>query len=143
MWTYVQSTGQLLDPAGKLLAIGYSGLGLGKNDPAAQMIPNVGPLPCGIYTMELIADAQGNACDYGDKKAPVLRLIPDSQNVMFDRKGFLMHGDNATHTASDGCIIQDHTTRVTVSMSTDKKLWVVARLSDNHEEVQEAVNEEN
>jgi len=144
MWTYVQLSGELLDPTGKLFATGYSGAGEGKNNPAMQSVVAVGPIPCGMYTMELITDAQGNARDYGDKKAPVIRLIPDPQNEMFHRAGFLMHGDNETHTASDGCTIFDHPYREAVWASGDHQLQVVSgEVLSNHDDVQEAVNDDN
>lgn len=125
MWKYIQQSGELLDASGKLVATGYSGFGLAKNDPSAQHVPNLGPIPVGMYTIELIADASGNAIDYGNKKAPVMRLIPDADTDTFGRSGFLMHGDNQTHTASEGCIIADHQTRVDVWASGDHMLQVV------------------
>jgi hypothetical protein len=45
---------------------------------------------------------------YQGKWPPVIRLEPLPGTQMFGRPGgFLIHGDNATHTASQGCIIVD------------------------------------
>lgn len=41
------------------------------------------------------------------------------------RSGFLMHGDNVKHDASQGCIIMLRTVRDLVSNSEDKQLTVV------------------
>ncbi len=135
MWTFTQCNGVL---RGSIIATGYSGKGEGKNNPAMQNIEGIGPIPCGFYTIELIVDGEGNAIDYGDKKAPVFRLIPDAMNVMFDRSGFLLHGDNATHTASDGCMIQDHSTRVAVEQNSDKRLQVLSGLDSGDLNLQES-----
>ncbi len=35
----------------------------------------------------------------------VIRLVPDAATELFGRSGFLIHGDNASGTASQGCII--------------------------------------
>lgn len=78
---------------------------------------NIGPLPRGLYSISDPYDT--------DTHGPfVLRLTPDLGNEMFGRAGFLMHGDNSTHTASEGCIIQARAVREQVAKSGDKKLEV-------------------
>jgi len=143
MFTYVLDSGEMIDPHGQILGTGYSGSSVCRNNPSMQNIRGVGPLPCGFYGMETIVDSAGHPCDYGDKKAPVIALIPDPSNEMCGRYGFLIHGDNDTHTASDGCIIQEHPTRVTMSNSSDKKLQVIATLMHNVENVRDAATGEN
>src|ERR1043166_9162735 len=51
MWTYVQKNGRLLDAKRRLISIGYSGHAEGKNNPALQDHANLGPIPCGTYTV--------------------------------------------------------------------------------------------
>jgi hypothetical protein len=130
MWTYQQIDGKWLRANGTLLAIGYSGAGDGKNNPDMQNVENVGPIPCGKYTMELIADDAGNPIDHKDAKgttlhAPVIRLIPDPTNEMFGRVDFLIHGDNGLGTASLGCPVAARFARIAMWSSMDHDLNVV------------------
>lgn len=125
MWNYKQEPGDLL-LNGEHVAFGYSGGGEGKNNPAMQEIHDVGPIPKGRYKIEIIADESGNPVDYEQKKAPVLRLVPDPANEMFGRAGFLIHGDSisAPGSASEGCIIMAHWVRQSIIQSTDTDLIV-------------------
>ena len=118
MFTYEQKTGRLLHN-GTCIATGYSGFGQGKNNPLLQNVADVGPICCGRFRMEVIKDADGNACDYEHKKAPVIRLIAQPGTQMFGRAGFLIHGDSisAPGTASHGCVIEDHNARVSIAES--------------------------
>jgi RHS repeat-associated protein len=84
---------------------GYSGNGPGRNNPDAEDEPDVGPIPQGGWTMD------GN---WYNKQKPgpglnIMNLNPLPGNECFntnrDCNTFRMHGDNATHTASHGCII--------------------------------------
>jgi hypothetical protein len=64
------------------------------------------------------------------EKGPlVMRLTPDPGNEMFNRGGFLMHGDLVTEVglrlASLGCIIEPHATRLAVANSKDFYLQVI------------------
>jgi hypothetical protein len=49
-WTYSQATGKLAHDDADV-ASGYSGAAEGKNNPDAQEQHNVGPIPCGGYTI--------------------------------------------------------------------------------------------
>jgi RHS repeat-associated protein len=112
---YSQSTGMLLcvteDGQVKKFPGNYSGGGkdnIGKNKPDMENVSNVGPIPRGMYTIEDCYT--GDTAKYGPKSTemgqPVLSLIPDEDNNMAGREGgFLIHGDNKKHTASEGCII--------------------------------------
>ena len=119
-WTYNQSSGKLsLD--GKVIGTGYSGKGLGLNNPAMQAQRLVGPLPQGTYTV-------GPAFKHPEKGPVVMRLRPQRGTQMFGRSGFLIHGDNKAmnHTASNGCIILGPEIRKQISASTDRTLTVTA-----------------
>jgi hypothetical protein len=118
MWTYSQGTGRLLDPEGKHVATGYSGKGIGKNNCDMQHVRAVGPIPVGTYTI---------GTPYNSKKVGpfALPLKPDPRNQMFGRSAFLIHGDNATGTASEGCIIMPRRVRDMIAQSAHKVLKVV------------------
>lgn len=117
-WKYDQTSGSLYSPEGEVSGVGYAGKGLGKNNPSLQSVKNTGPIPKGWYTI-------GEAFTHPHTGPVSMRLTQDKENEMFDRDRFLMHGDNPTHTASDGCIIMGHDVRVLVSKSTVRRLQVV------------------
>jgi hypothetical protein len=121
MWTYAQKTGNLLQD-GQLVATGYSGFDDGKNNPAMQAVPDVGPIPQGDWT---ISGPPVNTTEHGPF---VLTLTPVTGTNTFGRSGFLMHGDSivAPGTASKGCIIMPRTAREQVWNSGDRALEVVA-----------------
>jgi hypothetical protein len=120
---YQQSTG-ILTHNGVELASDYSGNGPGVNNDADQSVPNVGPIPQGVYT---ISPPHADA-----KVGPIaMCLTPAPTNEMFGRGDFLIHGDTAAmnHTASHGCIIMPKVTRVAIGtavMAGDNQLTVVA-----------------
>ena len=119
MFTYRQSTGELFDPTGERIGVGYAGHGEGTNDPAMESIANIGPLPKGRYLIGLPY--------HHPKLGPLtMNLTPDIDNVMYDRRDFRIHGDNDAHDASHGCIVQDHDVRLKVSLSPDHALHVIA-----------------
>ncbi len=121
MWTYIQKTGALLQ-GGKVVATGYSGIDVGKNNPSMQATPNMGPIPQGDWT---IIGPPVNTPDHGPY---VLRLQPAANTQMFGRCGFLMHGDSieSPGCASHGCIIMPRAIREQVWNSNDTALEVVA-----------------
>ncbi len=133
MWTYVQSTGELVDASGEVVGRGYAGGGLdkeneeaaaGKNNPEMQNVPFVGPLPEGNYGFEAPVDSRVVG-------RYALRLDPDAANEMYGRDGFFMHGDSIVDPgwASDGCIVMPETVRVAVWESGDRRLQVVAKIA--------------
>lgn len=119
MWTYEQRSGSMSQD-GEPVAVGYSGAGEGKNNPDMQSVPNVGPIPVGLYSI----DAPVDTVTHGPF---VLRLEPFPANQMFGRAGFLIHGDSVVHpgTASEGCIILGRATREQIWNSGDHQLEVV------------------
>jgi hypothetical protein len=120
MWTYAQETGALLHD-GQSVATGYSGFDDGKNNPAMQAVPDVGPIPQGDWSVE---GPPVNTAEHGPY---VLTLAPAPSTNTFGRSGFLMHGDSvdAPGTASKGCIIMPRTAREQVWNSGDTDLEVV------------------
>lgn len=121
MWTYEQSTGRL-SKDGILVGTGYSGFGSGKNNPDAEAVMDVGPIPEGSW------EICGPPMDTKEHGPYVLRLEPTPVTQTFGRTGFLMHGDSLEHPgeASKGCIIMDRIVRTRVYQSGDTKLLVVA-----------------
>ena len=102
-WEYSQGTGTLRHN-GQKFANGYAGHGEGVNKPNMQNIPNIGPLPRGIYTIQPQAD---NPISITKILPGSMRLMPNKNNSMFNRNGFLIHGPhkNDNYNSSNGCII--------------------------------------
>jgi hypothetical protein len=125
MNTYHQSTGEMFDPNGKLLAKGYAGGNEGKNkeginNPAMQDIKKIGPLPQGTYTFGKVV-LQSHLGPFA------IPLLPYSTNEMFGRGDFYIHGDTTpSGNASEGCIIMPRAVRNALYASTDHTLKVVA-----------------
>jgi hypothetical protein len=128
-WLYRQSTGELSyqppdslgggPPAPK--GTGYSGNGVGYNNPAEQNTENVGPIPRGTWTIGTQEDITTNS---GHELKAAMRLTPI--DVTTDRSGFLIHGDNSKgdNSASQGCIILGPSIRDMIGKSSDKTLRV-------------------
>ena len=125
-WTYAQDSGKILDSTGKLLATGYSGNGMGLNNPALEDIHNIGPIPCGEYHMQSPLDTA--------RHGPyAIALVPTSSTDTHGRSDFMIHGDEIAHVgqhlASEGCIILAHADRVAIWESGDHDLEVVASVT--------------
>ena|SRR5271165_1808861 len=124
MWTYEQISGNMKDALGTLRGIGYSGAPpFGKNNPSLQNVKDVGPIPCGTYQLTEPFDST----DHGPY---VMGLLPASENEMFGRSGFLLHGDSMEHPgqASKGCIVMPKVIRESIWQSGDHALQVVSGL---------------
>lgn len=118
-WIYQQSDGELLYN-GQFEGTGYSGTGEGRNKPAMQNVPNVGPIPQGYYDI-------GPAYDDIGKLGPcVMALNPYSDTNTFGRTDFRIHGDNSRNDASHGCIILGPALRRMIAASSDRELLVTA-----------------
>ena len=109
-----------------LLTVGYAGgnMGLnpeGKNNPSMQDRHNIGPLPCGLYTFNQVEDSP----TLGPFAIP---LIPDSNNQMYGRSHFYVHGDDIKHPGcgSKGCIVVPRFARGSMWYSNDHSIKVVA-----------------
>lgn len=92
----------------------------GFNNPAAQSIHNIGPLPCGWYT----ASEPFHHATLGEF---TFKLIPDAENEMFGRSAFYMHGESSKDplNSSEGCIVMPYETRVNVARSNVRRFKVV------------------
>lgn len=118
-WTYEQNTGRLLTPTGRLLAIGYSGLANGKNNPDLELIHNLGPIPRGTWIIQ--------PADVHPKHGPVSMHLSPAEHVPISRcHGFMCHGDYPDHKqdASHGCIVLPRYARERLSLSADRVLLV-------------------
>jgi hypothetical protein len=121
MFTFSQSTGILTNSSGEILGTGYSGSPAGKDNPADQEIPDIGPIPQGLYTIGLPVTSPHLG-------PVVMSLTPDLENQMFGRSGFFIHGDNPEHIgdSSEGCIILARDLRQIIADSGDNRLEVIA-----------------
>lgn len=119
MWVYRQSTGEMMSPEGIIVAVGYSGSGVHKNDPDSQNIVDQGPIPQGDYEIDEPIDST----THGPYALP---LIPSESNEMFGRSGFMIHGDSLADPgcASEGCIIMPPAIRHLIWASGDRFLVV-------------------
>lgn len=116
-WTYRQTNGILMKD-GEWEATGYSGTGEGRNNPAMQNVPDVGPIPVGQYVI-------GDAYDDPQGLGPcVMHLDPYPNTNTFGRSLFRIHGDNSEHDASHGCVILGPATRHLIDASDDRTLVV-------------------
>jgi len=116
-WQYQQSTGQL-SQNGLLIARGYSGFGKHKNVPESQGRRSLGPIPQGKYSIGPLRTSKNTG-------PFVMDLTPVGHDAL-GRTAFQIHGDNATGTASHGCIILDRPTRLRIGRSGDRELIVIA-----------------
>ena len=99
MLTYCQDDGALFLDEVKLCT-GYSGKGAGRNNPALEAMPNIGPIPKGLWSID------HPPYDDPHKGKLVFRLHPVGHDA-HGRSGFLIHGDSGEHPgqASEGCVI--------------------------------------
>ena len=119
MLCYSQSTGKLTDNSGLYLGQGYSGHDEGKNQPSYQQVPNVGPIPQGLWRIGQPYDSQHT----GPFTLPLDPVAPDK---CFGRSGFKIHGDSISSpgTASHGCIILPRHVRERVNAEPDRLIEV-------------------
>jgi len=119
MWTYDQATGELKH-GGAAIAVGYSGNGAGKNNPDAQAIHDVGPIPRGAWIIGSVVE--------GSHLGPhVMSLIPTPLTATLGRTGFFIHGDSIADPGhgSCGCVILDPYTRGRLAETKDRYLQVI------------------
>jgi hypothetical protein len=89
------------------------------NNPDKQNVPNVGPLPRGLYII-------GRAYAHPHLGPVVMNLTPDAANEMFGRSDFRIHGAAYVHPelSSHGCIIQPKDVRIRIDMGDERLLEV-------------------
>lgn len=129
MWTFTifkaTRTAELRKDGILVSADGYSGNYEqdGYNNPDKAQEHDIGPLPEGLWTIE------GPPFEHPLRGPYVLKLIPDSTTEVYGRSDFLLHGKplppKDIKSGSDGCICEDHTTRVRVYQSGDTRLQVI------------------
>ena len=86
MWIYAQRTGNLFrqtNGSTKLLTKGYSGSGVGENNPEMQFVHDQGPIPQGRYRI-------GHPEQFNHMQN-CLPLSPDAGTKMHGRGGFFIH----------------------------------------------------
>lgn len=121
MWKFSSATGKFYarDIDTSPMVVGYSGYGAYRNRQDMEHIPNVGPIPRGTYHIEPARD------DPGHLGPVVMNLTPQPGTNTFGRSLFRIHGDNAEHNASHGCIILPKAVRLAIAESADRMLVVV------------------
>lgn len=122
---FEQSTGKWYGPDHTLWGTGWAGQLLGRNNPSMQDARKVGPLPRGWYTI-------GKSYHHPHLGEVTMNLDPDPTNDEFDRSDFRIHGygSDVVH-ASEGCVIQIRPVRISIDASPDRRLQVVASITDN------------
>lgn len=118
MWSYDQSSGEVRHD-GEFEGTGYSGTGEGRNNPNMQAVQNVGAVPQGRYRI-------GSQYDHPRLGPCVMNLDPMPETQTFGRDLFRIHGDNARHDASHGCIILGPAIRRLIARSGDTELEVLS-----------------
>ena len=127
-WTFEIKSGALINEYGTLIDHCLSGYGENANDSTKTNVSHLGPLPCGLYTIE----PERN--DVGHLGPVVMNLTPYPSNEMFGRSLFRIHGyskdDPKTQTdesllSSHGCICAKRETRQAVSKSPNRVLQVI------------------
>ncbi|WP_350027887.1 RHS repeat-associated core domain-containing protein [Methylovulum psychrotolerans] len=121
-WIYDQSTGGVthVDENGNSSSVGtgYAGNGAGRNNPAMQNVPDVGPIPQGTYDI-------GSGHSSRNTGPNTMNLTPRQGTNTFGRDLFRIHGDNSSHNASHGCIVLGPNIRNQINNSGDHTLQVV------------------
>jgi hypothetical protein len=119
MWTYHQSTGKLMRN-GRLVGVGYSGHGEGRNNPSLEFVKMTGPIPKGMWRMDGV---------YNSAKVGPFAIIlnPEPETETKGRGDFRIHGDSISKpgTASNGCIILSRAIRSDMWGSKDHILCVM------------------
>ena len=126
MWRYDQSSGELTRD-GKFVSKGYSGNGRGKNNPALEAVPGIGPVPAGKWKLVEVYNS-ANVGPFAIVIHAVDAKPGDDTHQPTGRGSFRIHGDSirAPGTASKGCIILPRAVREAMWRSGDHDLEVVA-----------------
>lgn len=111
-FTYKQGVGELVGCTGMSWGYGFAGQGLGLNNPNAQDMHGVGPLPAHLYRINTLIR------EHPTMGLCVIALVPVNENGdptiegMLGRAGFYIHGAASLDThglavflkSSEGCI---------------------------------------
>jgi Protein of unknown function (DUF2778) len=120
MWTWNQSNGNL-SHNGQIVGIGFSGHKKGRNNPAMERVPNIGPCPRGLYAI-------GAAVTHPSLGPVSMPLHPEPGTDTFGRSGFWIHGLSFIDPldSSQGCLcISPWTVREKIATSGDTQIEVV------------------
>ena len=129
MLTYSQSTG-IMTRAGEQIAKGFAGNDSrpvvnpnhvhGYNNPLAQNVHCIGPLPQGLYK---IVEWQDERPGLG----PIVAVLQQVSGETFGRDGFRIHGASASDplNSSEGCIVLPHNDRVAVRATGETLVQVI------------------
>ena len=117
-WVYHQGTGALVYND-ETVATGYAGANAGRNNPAAEALRNIGPIPRGSYEI-------GRPRNTARRGPHAMDLTPSGHNAL-GRTEFMIHGDSIANPgqASEGCIVLPRNARERISGSGDNVLVVV------------------
>jgi len=115
-WTYRQSDGELTHD-GEFMGTGYSGMGYGRNNPACEAVPMLGPIPKGRYRIE--------PARWSKTMGPITMNLDPVGHDACKRSHLRVHGDNKTHDASHGCVILGPSIRRMMADSADRELIVI------------------
>ena len=111
---YSQTTGNMTDDNGNLIAKGWAGHGDGKNNPAMQSVHNVGPLPQGKYNV--------SGWFSHPRLGPMVARLTQFEGETFGRDSFFIHGAaknlDKHGQESEGCIVQERIERDKVAALT-------------------------
>lgn len=122
VFTFIQSTGAILDETGHQIAIGWAGNGEGRNNPAMQSVHDVGPLPQGVYRVNPWEETHGHL---GPMVAPLIQI----EGETFGRSAFFIHGPSRGANygqESKGCIVVPRPLRAKIKAGAPNFLKVVA-----------------
>lgn len=126
MLVWSQSKGELTRfGSDTVIGKGYSGAAQGRNNPALQDVPQTGPVPRGFWRL----GAAYTSAKTGPMTIPLYKLDDtpgDDTDAQTGRSSFRIHGDNATGTASEGCVILPRIIREMIAAGKDEILWVVS-----------------
>lgn len=119
MITYAQHTGEIAID-GHAIGFGYSGHGVGLNNPDLEAMQNIGPIPRGQWLIT-------RWDDHHAEKGPQVAVLSPVGHDAHGRSCFLIHGDNPAlnHTASHGCIVAARTIRDALRASGETALEVI------------------
>jgi len=125
MYTYDQRSGLFLKPSGDVLTTGYSGRGLGRNNPIYQNVRTVGPAPRGYC--KILPGVQHEKLGPIAMQLVYLQADGTVLKLLNARTEFFIHGDNAANDASHGCIIANRTAReyINTNLEIDSLLEIV------------------
>jgi Protein of unknown function (DUF2778) len=108
---------------GKSLGVGYSGNGVGRNNPSKTNVRAVGPIPVGKWVV-------GPGFQHPHLGPLSLPLTPVDPRNALGRSGFFVHGDNpkGDGSASEGCIVISRPVRNKLDMLTKESQVILVVL---------------